>query len=163
MPELAVLVDDPTAHRTPSAAQLEQWNLTRRAGVHAQLAASEAKEAASAASKSLSEEAVRKRKEREEKRAAAARAKATAEGLDEGLFDPAVDTGRAPPRPATPLESSSVARTTDNTESTASLAPSAVYTVTVPASSPASLPWYNPDSSSTYTTIDAARAAGVWI
>ena len=153
--ELAVLVDDRRAHLPPSAAQLEKWNAERRAGVHAQLVAAEAKEAASASSKTLSEEALRKRREREEKRAAAARAKAEAEGADSGLFVPPAEVVPPPEQPVSPQP----ARTTG---STADLPASAVYTVTVPASSPSSLPWYNSDSTNTFDNLDAARAAGVW-
>ena len=81
--ELAVLVDDPNAHRKPSPEELARWNADRKAGVKAQLLAAEAKETTSAAApRTLTEEALRKRKEREAKRLAAARAKAIAEGLD---------------------------------------------------------------------------------
>lgn len=159
--ELVVLVDDPRAHLPPTAAQLEKWNTERRAGVHAQLAAAEVKEAASAASKALSEGALRKRREREEKRAAAALAKAVAEDSGSGLFVPAADPGPSL-HPAAQPEHPSTPRTAGSAGSTANLPPSAVYTVTVPASSPASLPWYSPDSTNTYNNIDAARAAGVW-
>lgn len=159
--ELAVLVDDPRAHLPPTAAQLEKWNAERRAGVHAQLVAAEAKEATSSAAKSLSEAALRKRKQREEKRAAAARAKALAEDSGSGLFDPTADAV-LPSQPATQPERPSTPKATGNTGSTVYLPASVVYTVTVPASSPVSLPWYGTDSTNTYATIEAARAAGVW-
>ena len=85
--ELAVLVDDPHAHRKPSPVELARWNADRKAGVKAQLLAAEAKETTSAtAPRTLTEEALRKRKEREAKRLAAARAKAAAESLDPDNF-----------------------------------------------------------------------------
>lgn len=145
--QLAVFVDDPHAHRPPAPTELAQWNKERIASVHAQLAAAEAKEVAErgSVSRAMSEEAVRKRREREEKRAAAARAKAIAEGADPD----SVPLPHAPvpsqERPATP---------------SASLA-NAVYTVTVPADSAAELSWYSPEASM-YTTLEDAKAAGVW-
>ncbi|KAI0691171.1 tRNA-intron endonuclease catalytic domain-like protein [Cytidiella melzeri] len=152
--EIAVLVDDPLAHQPPSTAQLEAWNRDRKAGVKAQIAASEAKEAVGIkAAKSTSEDAIRKRKEREQKRAAAARAKALAEGSQD-LFAPPVETLVAtdalastdqPAIPSASLNSSNVA-----------------WMVTVPASSSAELEWYSSEGV-TYATIEDAQAAGVWL
>ncbi|KAF7796727.1 hypothetical protein EIP86_007910 [Pleurotus ostreatoroseus] len=149
--QLAVLVDDPNAHRKPSPEELARWNADRKAGVKAQLLAAEAKETTSAAApRTLTEEALRKRKEREAKRFAAARAKAIAEGLDpDSVVLPA----------AAPVASSS-AQPASPAPSLGGMS-SPVYTVTVPGSSAAALEWYAPQSHS-YDTLDAARAAGIW-
>ena len=135
--------------------------------MHAQLAAAQTKETP----KAFSEEALRKRREREQKRAQARATSATSVEPDRTSGDvvspsilspaPAVHAAvqagdqAAVGRPATPSSG-------ENTSSTSTLPTSAVYTVTVPASSPAALPWYSPDAACTYTTIEAARAAGVW-
>ncbi|PCH38478.1 tRNA-intron endonuclease catalytic domain-like protein [Wolfiporia cocos MD-104 SS10] len=148
--ELAVLVDDGPSHRTPSIDALKWWNSDREASAKLQIAAAEAKEASEKATKfSMTEDALRKRKEREERRAAAARAKALAEGVE--LDETAASGPTAPPpppaeRPATP------------SAGTSNAAP--LYTVTIPASS-TSLSWYDAEQC-TYSTIEEARAAGVW-
>ena len=106
--ELAVMVDDPHAHRKPSPAELARWNADRKAGVKAQLTAAEAKETTSAtAPRTLTEEALRKRKEREAKRLAAARAKAVAEGLDPDsvALPAAAPVASSSARPASPAPS----------------------------------------------------------
>ncbi|KAI0340209.1 tRNA-intron endonuclease catalytic domain-like protein [Trametopsis cervina] len=149
--EVAILVDDPAAHKAPAPAQLEAWKTERAADIHAQIAAVEAKEAAGLkAAKSMSEDAIRKRKEREEKRAAAARAKAIAEGgEDVFVLSPETPTSLATQsssRPATPIIGSNPTNAT--------------WTVTVPASS-SELAWYS-STGATYDTIEDARAAGVW-
>ncbi|KAI0811170.1 hypothetical protein BC629DRAFT_1281246 [Irpex lacteus] len=147
--EIAILVDDPTAHRQPSQSQLETWNNERIAGVKSQIAAVEAKESVGGLKKerAMSEEAVRKRREREEKRAAAARATALAEGVaEEDVFTPPPSD----PTPAGPETPSGIASS------------NAAWTVTIPASS-SSLPWYSSEGQeTTYATIDDARAAGIW-
>ncbi|GJE98121.1 tRNA-intron endonuclease catalytic domain-like protein [Phanerochaete sordida] len=144
--QLAVFVDDSTAHRTPAHEELVQWNAERTAHVAAQIAGAEAKDAEQrgAANRALSEDAVRKRRAREEKRAAAARAKAIAEGADPDSVVLVVPTPQE--RPDTPSASANA-----NT----------VYTVTVPADSAAELPWYAPEAA-TYATLEDAKAAGVW-
>lgn len=148
--ELVVLVDDPQAHTRPSLTQLTEWNATRQAGVRSQLVAAEAKETSEVnAKRATSEDAVRKRREREEKRAKAAREKAIAEGLDPDEVVPTTipETRLAPEsdRPSTPSASTV----------------NAVYTVTIPADSASELDWYD-SSTCMYTTLEDARAAGVW-
>ncbi|EED81709.1 predicted protein [Postia placenta Mad-698-R] len=147
--ELAVLVDDPHAHRTPSAGALKQWNADRAASAKLQIAAAQAKLATEKTSKqAMSEDALRKRKEREERRAAAARAKAIAEGLDPDTADMSA-SGSA----ATAADDRSVTPGANPGQTTA-------YTVTLPASS-SELSWYDP-TNCTYATIEDARATGVW-
>ncbi|OBZ75421.1 putative tRNA-splicing endonuclease subunit tsp-4 [Grifola frondosa] len=142
--QIAVLIDDPNAHRVPSTKALQSWNAERQASIQWQIATAEAKEASEKATKlSTTDEALRKRKEREEKRAAAARAKALAEGLE-----PEVVVAPNPPVPA------------EDRSSTPSVAATPSYTVTIPASS-SSLEWYAPDASA-YASLEAARAAGIW-
>lgn len=147
--ELAVLVDDPHAHRTPSAEALKQWNADRAASAKVQIAAAQAKLATEKTSKqAMTEDALRKRKEREERRAAAARAKAIAEGLDPDTADMSASGSAATAaddRPVTP--GANPGQTT-------------AYTVTLPASS-GELSWYDP-TDCTYATIEDARVAGVW-
>lgn len=78
--DAAVLIDDPKAHLPPTKAQLLEWKASQNESKLQQLAAQQAKEAdAVVLSKSMSEDAIRKRKEREAKRAAIAAAKALSE------------------------------------------------------------------------------------
>ncbi|KAJ3551721.1 hypothetical protein NM688_g4544 [Phlebia brevispora] len=144
---LAVLVNDPNAHRKPTPQQIEDWNAERKANIKAQVLAAEAKESSTAA-RTLTEEAVRKRREREEKRLAAARAKAVAEGLNPDSVSP---LSRVPP--AEMLEQ-------PITPTVGGLLPSG-HTVIVPGSSVVSVGWYASDGC-VHETIDAARAAGIW-
>ncbi|KAH9923975.1 tRNA-intron endonuclease catalytic domain-like protein [Epithele typhae] len=143
---LAVLVDDLHAHSPPSADALAAWNSERETSARIQIANAEAERFSDKASKfSMSEEAIRKRTEREAKRAAAAIAKALAEGLpvdDIPLSAAAASIVTPDERPATPGK------------------PPLAFNVTIPASS-SELAWYAPATSS-YTTLDAAREAGVW-
>ena len=122
------------------------WNEEREASVRAQLIAAEAEKASEKTTKfATSEEAIRKRQEREAKKAAAARAKALAEGLpvDEVVPASVVPHPVSEERPGTP-----------------SKAAASAFTVTIPASS-SDLQWYDPDSAA-YSTLEAARQAGVW-
>ncbi|KAI0086611.1 hypothetical protein BDY19DRAFT_894376 [Irpex rosettiformis] len=153
--EIAVLVDDPTAHRLPSVDQLEAWNNERMEGVKMQIAAVEAKEAQGQKNaKSMSEEAMRKRKEREEKRAAVARAKVLAEGGDEV----------SPPSPPEASVSDTLVPPTLSdrlgTPSSATSSSITTWTVTIPSSSD-ELCWYSSEVA-TYATIEDAKAAGIW-
>lgn len=148
---IAVLVDDPSAHLTPSQDHLKKWNDDRIASIQVQLSLGETTEQKERAmTKSMTPEAIKKRKEREEKRVAAARAKALAEGnAEEVIFIPAAVEDD---RPSTPASTSTGAKVkTSNVP----------YTVTVPASSSASLEWYS-SKQSTYATIEAAQNAGIW-
>lgn len=157
--ELAVLIDDPHAHHRPLSSQLEKWNAERIGGIQAQIAASEVKEAQDqAASRSMSEAAIRKRKEREEKRAAAARAKALAEGNDPNSAAESIFTPTPTPSSHTPNTQSP---NTHFLTGTGGIAPHAVYTVTVPGSSAAELEWYSSHGCA-YSTIEDAKAAGIW-
>ncbi|KAJ7109218.1 hypothetical protein C8R44DRAFT_551542, partial [Mycena epipterygia] len=133
--ELAVLVDDPKAHVQPSVAELQRWELHTKEFAQRQLSqlAAVAKD-----SPGMSEEAIKKRKERELKKAAAAATKpvdAPSSEPDHSLFAPSENT--APPPPS-------------DTQ----------YTVVIPASS-TSFEWYN-DSACLFTTIESAKAAGIW-
>ncbi|PSS22652.1 hypothetical protein PHLCEN_2v3018 [Hermanssonia centrifuga] len=157
--QLAVLIDDPHAHHRPLSSQLEKWNAERIGGIQAQIAASEVKEAQDqAASRSMSEAAIRKRKEREEKRAAAARAKALAEGNDPNSAAESIFTPTPTPSSQTPNTQSP---NTHVLSGTVGIAPHAVYTVTVPGSSAAELEWYSSHGCA-YSTIEDAKAAGIW-
>ncbi|KAI0373329.1 tRNA-intron endonuclease catalytic domain-like protein [Pilatotrama ljubarskyi] len=143
--QLAVLVDDPSAHLPPSAEALQRWNAERDASARRQIIAAEAERASEKAAKlSTSEEAIRKRKEREAKRAAAARAKALAQGVSAEDLPSLSSPTPAEERPSTP------GRLT---------APS--FNVTIPASS-SEVEWYTPEPHA-FATLDSARAAGVWL
>ena len=141
-----MLIDDSNVYSAPSVHALEAWNAEREAAARLQISAAEAEKVSEKANKlATSDEAIRKRKEREAKRAAAARAKAIAEGLP---VNEAVLTASSPQmledRPGTPSKAASQA-----------------FNVTIPASS-SELGWYAPDTCA-YTTLDAARQAGVWV
>ncbi|KAL1748091.1 hypothetical protein HDZ31DRAFT_30353 [Schizophyllum fasciatum] len=136
----AVLVDDALSHRFPCAEEAARWADAQTADIEAQLAA--AAELArnrqtNAADKSMSADAIRKRKEREAKRAAKAQQQAAAEGDPAAVF--------APPPPE---------------ETPPSQTPAPIFTISLPASSTGQ-PWYEP-AKHTYTTLEAARDAGLW-
>ena len=105
-----------------------------------------AKESANA-TRSMSEEAQRKRKERElRKQAEAVRKTATGEDVN---------------NPAALLASPSTEPQEDRTKLPEGLSSSSMpYTIVIPASS-SSLEWYD-SSVNSYSTIEAAREAGVW-
>ncbi|KZT74135.1 tRNA-intron endonuclease catalytic domain-like protein [Daedalea quercina L-15889] len=147
---LAVLVDDPTAHRHPSVDALRHWNAERAAAAKHQIGAAETKEASEKAAKlSMSEEAIRKRREREERRAAAARAKALAEGEDGNAPEASGSGSRA--APSAPFE---------QRPSTPSAQATPAYTITLPGSS-SDLQWYSSEGC-TYESVADAQAAGIW-
>ncbi|KAF4615337.1 hypothetical protein D9613_003242 [Agrocybe pediades] len=164
----AVFVDDLNSYQTPSIPHLERWSAEQYESMSTQIAYIEktTKESAGGG-RAMSEEAMRKRKEREEKKKAAALAKAAAEGTDilasntttsevpstpshvEERAAPSQDPG---PSNATPESSYSPTRSWKNSN--------IPFTITIPASA-SSQEWYDA-SSCTYTTIEAAKEAGVW-
>ncbi|KZT26467.1 tRNA-intron endonuclease catalytic domain-like protein [Neolentinus lepideus HHB14362 ss-1] len=139
--ELAVLVDDPSAHHTPDPLALEKWNDERKRTVQEQIAVAGAKESKEAG-RSMTEAAIRKRREREEKRA---KRKAQPQG-EEDLI-PQEPQAPLPPHPQSDRPST----------------PSSSYTYALLiSSSSSSYSWYDA-SQSTYATIFSAQRAGVWI
>jgi tRNA-splicing endonuclease subunit Sen34 len=108
--------------------------------------AKSAKESGPVDSRSTSEEALQKRRAREEKRLAAKATEAAATSQ----------------RPSSLLmhEFDSVSHDASAEPSIQSATGSIPHTVVIPSAS-SSLEWYNPDAHA-YTTIEAARAAGVW-
>ena len=131
--ELAVLIDDPSAHPEPSIEQLSKWSAEKQEDIKKQMALAEAKatkESRLTNGRATSEEALQKRRAREEKRLAHA--------------------AEAP-------ESDSIAESPaeQNIYST-----SMSHTVVIPAAS-SSLEWYKPDAH-VYTTIEIAKEVGVW-
>ena len=152
----AVLVDDPKAHLQPTIYQLERWSKEQKEFIQTQLVYSETKTAKENAypGRAMSEEAQRKRKERElRKQAEAARRAAAGEDVD---------------NPATLLTSTSTEPPTDLTGRIIDGTPlpegpktaSTPYTIVIPASA-SSLEWYD-SSVCSYSTIEAAREAGIW-
>lgn len=132
----AVLVDDALSHRFPSQAEADRWADLQTADIESQLTAAEElarSRHTNAADKSMSEEAVRKRKAREAKRAAK-----TQQADDSAVFAP-----QQPEEDAVPAAQASV------------------FTISLPASS-TGMPWYEPEGKA-YATLDAARAAGLWM
>ncbi|KAL1756515.1 hypothetical protein FB107DRAFT_211169 [Schizophyllum commune] len=133
----AVLVDDALAHRFPSPEEAVRWADAQAPDIESQLAAADElsrNRQTNVADKSMSEEAIRKRKEREAKRAAKAQ-----QSEDTAVFVPPPEEPTAPP--AQPSQAS-------------------IFTISLPASS-SGLPWYEPENK-TYTTLEAAREAGLW-
>ncbi|KAI0317864.1 hypothetical protein OF83DRAFT_1119121 [Amylostereum chailletii] len=152
--QLAVLVDDPRAHRIPTIDELKSWDKQRTDDVTEQLARL-AQESGKKDDKANSEAAIQKRKERENKRRQAAEAArnavlgaATPVGDDEGaMFAPLslahTETPAGPPH-----------------KSTSVIASNLPYTVTIPASSEGR-PWHD-SAAHSYLTLEDARTAGVW-
>lgn len=151
----AVLIDDPSAHKKPTKDQLKEWNDDQQQNMKSQIASTESKnaKASTGSGRAQSEEAQRKRREREERKKAQQRA---LESAEDSLHTPSPtntpSTEQTPPAPA-PAE----AEASSSSKGAQSSIP---YTIVIPAPS-SSLEWYRPEANS-YTTIEAARAAGVW-
>ncbi|KAG6897290.1 hypothetical protein C0992_002732 [Termitomyces sp. T32_za158] len=149
--ELAVLIDDPTAHSQPSLQHLQNWDAEQQADIQRQMAMLEIKEAKdNAKSQAMTAAALEKRKIREEKRAA--KAKLAQESGEPGDLNAMLQT-----------ESSTVSPPGQSAEDTSEsrIVSSAGYTVVIPTSS-TNLEWYEADPSCTYTTIATAKEAGIW-
>lgn len=145
---IAVLVDDPSAHHTPSPSTLKSWTEARFNDVRQQIALTEEKGSIEASNpdRAMSENAKRKRKEREERRA-----RAKSDGI------PCIPAEHSPsPRPTS--ENPSQAAVGEHPDSAIAM-PSGSYTVNIPASS-SKLEWYAPRSHLSLTT---AREAGIWL
>ena len=145
----AVLVYDPKAHLQPTIPQLERWSKEQKDSIQSHLAYTESKTAKESAnaSRAMSEEAQRKRKERElRKQAEAARKAAAGEDVDNSaafLVSPSTESQKDSTTLPEGLNTSSIS-----------------YTIVIPSSS-SSLEWYD-SSVRSYSTIEAAREAGVW-
>ncbi|KAF5386781.1 hypothetical protein D9615_001871 [Tricholomella constricta] len=150
--EYAILVDDPHAHHQPNLEQLEKWNVEQQEVIKQQIAVLEAKGAKESTNtgRAMSAEALRKRQAREENRAAK-------EKLLQAGGDPESLGGLLAPEVS--LEAGSRPQGQDTPESKTL---SSGHTVVIPASSTSSLDWYDPNASCSYTTIAAAKAAGIW-
>lgn len=151
--ELAILIDDPRAHPEPTFEQLQRWNAGQEEAIRQQLTATEAKGAKESArqGRAMSEEALQKRRLRDERRlaeASKAARDATASDGSTALF--------VPEHISKPIEVASPS-TASGMKIQATKIP---YTIVIPAPS-SSLEWYGPDTVS-YTTITAAKDAGVW-
>lgn len=145
---IAVLVDDPSAHHTPSPSTLKSWTEARLNDVRQQIALTEEKGSIEASNpdRAMSENAKRKRKEREERRALA---------KSDGV--PCIPAEHSPsPRPTS--ENPSQAAVGEPPDSAIAM-PSGSYTVNIPASS-SKLEWYAPHS---HLSLTIAREAGIWL
>ena len=155
----AVLVDDPKAHLQPTISQLEKWSKEQKDSIQTHLAYTESKTAKESAnaSRAMSEEAQRKRKERELRKQAEAARKTAA---DEDVNNPAALLASASTEPqkdpTSRIADSKMGTSLPEGFNTSSIP----YTIMIPASS-SSLEWYD-SSMRSYSTIEAAREAGVW-
>ncbi|KAG6845179.1 hypothetical protein H0H87_012736 [Tephrocybe sp. NHM501043] len=149
--QVGVLVDDSTAHPQPNQHHLQVWDTEQQEDIKRQLALLEAKgmKEGANAGRAMSAEALRKRQAREEKRTAKAK-------LQEESGKPRDLSAMLAPDPPEPASQASAVQETAESKALA-----IGHTVVIPASS-STLEWYNPDSSCTYDTIAAAKAARVW-
>ncbi|KZV71799.1 hypothetical protein PENSPDRAFT_751474 [Peniophora sp. CONT] len=151
---LAVLVDDPRAYRLPSTQELQEWDTKRAADALAQLRRSVDAQAAGRAQLANSEEAKAKRALREWKKqllaSHAARLAETGPFASDDAPAP-VPVPMSEPTPA-PAETDSI---------NAALTSKDPWTVSVAGNSN-EVAWYEPEHA-TYTSLDAAREAGIWI
>ncbi|KAF9218255.1 hypothetical protein BS17DRAFT_762609 [Gyrodon lividus] len=158
---LAVLVDDKNAHHDPSSPSLSRWDSERLRGVERQISLAEEREAKEALNpdRAMSEKAVLKRKEREEKRA---RSKTnTAETPQEIPEESLVTHANHDSDPNFDSHESSPAASSHKLGVTVPLqASTASYTIHIPGAS-STFEWYN-QSAHSFTTLAAAREAGVW-
>ncbi|KAF8843613.1 tRNA-intron endonuclease catalytic domain-like protein [Paxillus ammoniavirescens] len=141
---LALLVDDKNAHHDPSAPALSKWDSERLRLVERQLTLAEEHEAKEALNpnRAMSEKAILKRKEREEKRAQSLFANDSVPNLDGHP-----ESSRA--------ESSHKSNVTVPSQGFTS-----PYTIQVPGAS-STFEWYD-QSAHSFTTLAAARKAGIW-
>ncbi|KAJ2925221.1 hypothetical protein H1R20_g11873, partial [Candolleomyces eurysporus] len=152
----AVLIDDPSAYDKPSSAQLEKWNEEQKESIKTQIALIETRNAKKNSENVLTEEALRKRQERAERRRALAQAQAAEQEASEAsLF-----SGDAPTPAATSTDAGPPASTAEVNNPQASSSSLISHTITVPGPS-SSLDWYTPHPHS-HSTIESARAAGIW-
>ncbi|KAF8520172.1 hypothetical protein BU17DRAFT_46973 [Hysterangium stoloniferum] len=135
---IAVMVDDATATREPSASDLREWDESRKQVVAEQIEQWQQRETARQALEMtngqgkgrMSEDALQKRKERLERKA---REEGAANTIDENLV-----ISRPTPGPV--------------------LQPQSSYMVQIPSTS-LSHSWYQPRR---YDTLDSAKQAGIW-
>lgn len=156
-PELAVLIDDVSAHRAPTDTELREWQGEQHVEKLKSIARNKDAKEEVAMSKSMTETALRKRREREEKRATAAAAAAMM-----ALLDSAVDDG---PPSAVQTFTNATMPENDEPQNSAGAAPgdedASPFTVTIPTSS-TNLAWYQA-SLHTYRTLAQAKDSGVWL
>lgn len=182
----AALVDDPTAHRSPTPAQLRKWSRDQQNSVRSQLAFIESKMAKEGLQygRAMSTEAIRKRKEREERRRKAATAKAAKAAADAHEADVEdedgdangdgeengetgeVDPGNVMVSSGSTVTSSKVSKASflpPPSPAPSTLHSNTPYTISIPTSS-SSLEWYSPNQAwAIYSTLSSAREVGVWL
>jgi tRNA-splicing endonuclease subunit Sen34 len=149
--DIAVLVDDASAHLPPTDAQLERHVQVMQEEITRQTSQTQARmiSEAQGQGRANSEQAQRKRREREQKRAADAARRAGLAIEDVAHFSPGPPADLLTPTPTRP----------DTPSNSASN--HIPYVVQIPASS-TSLDWYK-TTNSVYDKLSAARDAGVWI
>ncbi|KIK97414.1 hypothetical protein PAXRUDRAFT_227706 [Paxillus rubicundulus Ve08.2h10] len=157
---LALLVDDKNAHHDPSAPALRKWDSDRLRVVERQLALAEEHEAKEALNpdRAMSEKAILKRKEREEKRARSVQpntAETSQEIPEESLF--ANDSVPNLEGHSESLRAESPHRSSVTVPPQTFTSP---YTIQVPGAS-STFEWYD-QSTHSFTTLAAAREAGIW-
>lgn len=157
-----MLVDDQNAHHDPSTDELERWDSERLRGVEEQLALAEEHEARAAVDpdRAMSEKAILKRKEREERKA---RGKVNLLESTQGISNEGPSaplTTESVPDPAVSHPESSRTTISHRSDVTVPRNSTTPYTVHVPGAS-SSFEWYAPSKHS-FTTLAAARNAGIW-
>jgi tRNA-splicing endonuclease subunit Sen34 len=146
-----VLVDDQLAHRAPSMQELHDWDDRRIADALQQLARSALAQEDGKKQAAQSEAAIRKRQEREEKRKREAAMKQVAEdAVVKTNVDADISISAPPTVPVAPVESTPASVLKSQTP----------FTVYISTNSD-ELQWYD-TSTQTYSTLDAAGAAGIW-
>jgi tRNA-splicing endonuclease subunit Sen34 len=174
--ELAYIVDDPIAHRTPSTSQLSVWDEDRKKDVVLQMKQVKIKAGQEEKGRehTMGEEAIRKRREREEKRVAKEKEAQEKALLDSGNCIGVAQSGDGPGLLFANIEHQSTKEAADARLDITKSSYTPAYSVTVPASS-SDLPWYSPSAhvdlsgapssstqSSSYDTLSAAAKAGIW-
>ena len=141
----ADIVDDKFAHQVPTEEQKGAWRNVQDAERMKELAQKEEAVHAAAEEKASTKEAIARRLEREQRRAAS---KVTSPG--ERMAEPSMDAFDSVSGPSLPRQTKSLAASSSTT----------VHSVRIPTSS-SEFAWYSP-AEYCYSTIDAAREAGVW-
>lgn len=154
--ELAVLIDDPHAYSHPTASQLRKWHSEQQEDIKQQAASIEAKGEKEGAKegRAMSPEALKKRKEREGRKAAKLAQTAAANPDDpNALLIPESDSNSVP----TLSDTLALQSATDAPDPKSA---SFFHAIVIPTPS-SSLEWYD-SSTCSYSTIAAAKAAGIW-
>lgn len=156
--EIAVIVDDPTAHHQPTTEETRTFEANRQLDIRTQqIEIATFEQAKRSQMELLYKDVIGKRKNEKQK----AKAKATpVESITPSeIFDASPESVPTPtPTTTEPIVSTSTGPPVFSEDKLSAIS----YTITIQPSS-TQLPWYRPSESAViYSTIDEAKQAGIW-